>query len=589
MSTSPAIVTAPVIRAAPPRDDVRVTLLDQRIFSAPIGTAIGAILVGAGIHGAADTGPICAAMIENDLRELTFPVTRDCNVRPVTLTESDGGRIYRRTLVFVMIVAAYELFPEAKIAVENSMTVGGFYCRVLNRPPFTPAEIDRLRERMQAIIAEDARVFRMHMPLAEAVTLFASRNEDDKVRLLEYRTKDYLTVYTLHGYTDYFYGYMLPSTGALTIFDVERAEEDGLYLRFPRPEAPNRLMPMGPMPQIERVFRQTDDWLHVMGIEDIGQLNRAISDDRFREVVLINEALHSRRLGEIADQIARRYEQGARLVLIAGPSSAGKTTFSKRLGVQLMAYGIRPFTLAMDNYFVERASTPRDETGAYDFEALEALNRVLLNDNLLALMNGERVQIPRFDFREGRSTPGDIAHLSSNSMIIAEGIHGLNPALLPNIPPERVFRLYVSPLTALNTDRNNRIPTTDVRLLRRMVRDYMHRGYSALDTLSRWESVRRGEKRNIFPHQDNADAVFNSSLAYELAVIRPFAEPLLRQIDAQNPRYTEAKRLLAFLGWVRPASPEFVPGDSLLREFVGGSVLEDYTPGVIIAGRVRET
>jgi uridine kinase len=576
-----------MISVSSPRDDVRVILPDGRIFSAPVGTTIGEVFAAAGIVPTPRTGPICGAVIDNDLRELNFPLARDANAQPITLVDSDGGRIYRRSLVFVLIVAAHELFPDVKISVENSITVGGFYCRVLDRPSFSEAELGQLRARMQAIIAQDEPIMRSLITLPEAMAIFAARGDDDKQRLLEYRSKDYLTIYTLRGYPDYFFGYMLPSTGALSVFDLQNAESDGFYLRFPRPEQPQALQPIGDLPQIERVFRETDTWLTLMGIEDMGRLNHAITDGRFREVILIAEALHSRRIAEIAAQIADRHTEGVRLVLIAGPSSSGKTTFSKRLAVQLMAFGIQPFTLAMDNYFVDRELTPLDENGAYDFETLGALNRDRLNADLLKLMNLEEAQLPLFNFRDGKSYPGDSVLLTKESVIIAEGIHGLNPELIPYIPVERVYRIYVSCLTALNIDRHNRIPTTDVRLLRRIVRDYAHRGYSAQETLDRWESVRRGEKRNIFPYQENADAMFNTSLAYEVAVMRPFVEPLLLQIDVNSPRYMEAKRLLAFLGWARPAPLEFVPGDSLLREFVGGSVLEDYTPGVKVSPKPR--
>jgi len=570
-----------IIRAAP-RDDVRVTLPDASVYSAPVGTPIGDVLHAAGVAGNAQTGPVVGAIVENDLRELTFPIRKDSAAASVTLADSDGGRIYRRSLVFVLVVAAHECFPDAKVAVENALTVGGYYCRVTSRAPFTDAELRTLRERMRAIIAEDAPILRQQIPLPEAVAIFTARGDDDKLRLLENRTKDYLTIYRLHGYADYFYGYMLPSAGMLTLFDLQPAEADGFYLRYPRPEQPDRLQPIGPTPLVERAFRQMDEWLRVIGVEDIGRLNRIIRDGKLRETILIAEALHSRRIGEIAAQIAERHRRGARLVLIAGPSSAGKTTFSKRLAIQLMAYGIQPFTLAMDNYFVDRDLTPRDEAGNFDFEAVGALDRERMSRDILSLMANDPVQLPRFDFKLGRSTPGDFAHLSDEHVIIAEGIHGLNPELLPLIPPERVFRIAVSALTALNIDRNNRIPTTDVRLLRRMVRDNSGRGHSALATLSRWSSVRRGEKKYIFPYQENADAMFNSSIVYELAVLKPFAEPLLLQIERASPYSMEAKRLLAFVSWVQPAPLDDVPGDSLLREFCGGSVLEDYTPGALV-------
>jgi uridine kinase len=371
---------------------------------------------------------------------------------------------------------------------------------------------------------------------------------------------------------------MLPSTGRITLFDLTLSE-GGFVLSFPRPEAPQFVQPYVPFQQLEDVFAQDKSLRRAIRVQDIGELNEAIINGLLREEVLIAEALHSRYLSEIAAQIAARHSQGTRLVMIAGPSSAGKTTFSKRLAIQLMAYGLQPFTLAMDNYFVDREATPKDEHGAFDFEALDALNRPRFNKDLLSMINCEQVQMPHFNFKAGKSEPGQTVRLSTDHVIIAEGIHGLNGALLPAIPKDRIFRIYVSAITALNLDRHNRVPTTDVRLLRRIIRDAHHRGYSAQDTISRWASVRRGEKRNIFPHQANADATFNSSLAYELAMIRPLAEPLLRQVEPNTPHYMEAKRLLSFLRWVRPANHDLVPDDSLLREFIGGSILETYTPG----------
>jgi uridine kinase len=572
---------APLVQRVSARPDVQVTLPNGAVYSAARGTPISAFFESAGVAEVPKQGVLTAALIDNDLRELNFEVTSDCSAQPIYLSDSDGGRIYRRSLVFVLVAAAAQCFPNVKIAVENSLTVGGFYCRVANRNPLTLDELAQLKTVMSEIINANEPILRREVKLSQAIEEFTRRDADDKLRLLEYRDKDYLTLYRLRGVYDYFYGYMLPSTRSLKLFDIQPTHGgDGFLLRYPRPETPEHLLDVGEIPQIERVFQETDEWLRIMGLEDMGHLNRAIQHDRLREIILIAEALHSRRIAEIAAEIAERYLLGTRLVLIAGPSSAGKTTFSKRLAVQLMAHGLRPYTLAMDNYFVDRDATPRDENGEYDFEALEALNRTRLGADLIQLMNRETVQLPLFDFRAGHSKPGDVVQLRENSVIIAEGIHGLNPGLVPQIGSDRVYRIYVSALTALNMDRHNRIPTTDVRLLRRMVRDYSHRGYSASETLNRWESVRRGEKRNIFPHQDNADAMFNSSLPYELAVLRPFAEPLLRQIDRDSPRYAEAKRLLAFLGWVRPVTPEGVPGESLLREFVGGSTFEHYTPGV---------
>ncbi len=567
-----------------PRTDARVTFDDGRVYSAPIG-ALLLEYVNAAYGSNADEGQnaaphplVVGAIVDNQLVELTIPVQRDLSAKVVTLGHSDGGRIYRRSLVFLMTAAIESLMPEVKIAVEHSVPDGGFYCELIGRSNFSEAEIEAVRAKMLEMVATDEPFVRSTIPLEEARAWFASRGDDDMVRLLENRTKNYVTVYELHGIKDYLFGYMVPSTGYLKVFEL-LLTDSGFILRYPRPEYPDRLLPRWSSQKLESVFIQARDWQDLMGLQDVGDLNRVIRDGRMRDEVLIAEALHSRHISEIAAEIAQRHSKGIRLVLIAGPSSSGKTTFSKRLAVQLMAHGIQPFTLAMDNYFVDRESTPRDEEGAHDFEALGALDLSGFNRDLLALMAGESVQLPHFDFKQGRSFPGDVVNLTNSHIIIAEGIHGLNPALIPQIPIERVFRLYVSALTALNLDRHNRVPTTDVRLLRRIVRDANTRGYSALDTINRWESVRRGEKRNIFPYQENADRMFNSGLAYELAVLRPFAEPLLRQVEPNTPHYIEAKRLLSFLRWVRPTTAEFIPDDSLLREFVGGSVLETYTPG----------
>lgn len=559
------------------RLDARVSFPDGSVYSAPVGTPLLAYVEAAYPPGHPER-PILAAIVDGNLRELTLPIERDVSVKPINFADSDGNRIYRRSLSFLLTTAAAELFPGVQIAVSHSIPSGGFHCEVLNRANFTADELDAIRRRMWEIVAEDAPIVRKTIPLAEAVALFQARGDDDKVRLLASRQKDYLTVYTLHDNVDYFFGYMTPSTGYLQMFDLLPTAE-GFILAHPRTESPSQLRPYHESYQLEAVFRRTREWLQVMGIEDIGRLNQAILEERVRDEVLVAEALHSRHIGEIARMIAEQHAQGVRLVLIAGPSSAGKTTFSKRLAVQLMAYGIQPFTLAMDNYFVDRELTPRDESGAYDFEALSALNLERFNKDLLGLMQWVEVRLPYFDFKLGKSLEGDICQLTNDHIIIAEGIHGLNPDLVPHIPRERIFRIYVSALTALNMDRHNRIPTTDIRLVRRIVRDATHRGYSAQDTLDRWESVRRGEKRNIFPYQENADVMFNSSLVYELAVLRPFAEPLLLQVDRESPRYVEVKRLLAFLSWVRPTSAEYVPDDSLLREFVGNSILETYQPG----------
>jgi uridine kinase len=368
---------------------------------------------------------------------------------------------------------------------------------------------------------------------------------------------------------------MVPSTGFLRWFDLRPLEVDGFVLQFPRRHAPKELLPMPDYPQLLSSFRQYGRWLERLGIEHVGALNDAIANGNIREIILVAEALHEQQVAAIARQILDRVLQTP-FILIAGPSSSGKTTTSKRLAVQLLAMGVSPLPIEIDNYFVDREHTPRDENGQFDFERLEAINTSLLAEHLKRLAAGEEVQLPRFNFQTGVSGPGEVVRLGKDQLLILEGIHGLNPRLLPSIAPDQMFRIYVSCLTQLNLDRYNRISTTDSRLLRRIVRDARDRGYSAQTTISRWESVRRGEKRHIFPYQENADAMFNSALVYELAALKAVAEPLLRQVPFGTPEYIEAKRLLAFLQWFLPVDHNLIPDNSLIREFIGGSILQQF-------------
>jgi uridine kinase len=367
---------------------------------------------------------------------------------------------------------------------------------------------------------------------------------------------------------------MVPSSGYLKWFELV-ATTGGFSLRFPRRHAPATLAPMVDYPKLLAAFRQYGDWLERLGIESVGALDDAIQAGRSREIILVSEALHEQHIAAIARQIAERRDQ-ARLVLISGPSSSGKTTFSRRLAVQLLALGLSPFALELDNYFIERDKTPRDENGQLDYETIEALNLAQLGDHLQRLLNGEEVQLPHYSFQDGKQEAGDLVRLRPGQLIILEGIHGLNPRLTPAALSAQSFRIYASALTQLNLDRHNRVSTTDTRLIRRMVRDARDRGYSATQTINRWESVRRGEKRHIFPYQENADVMFNSALAYELSVLRPLAEPLLRQVTHSTPEFVETRRLLAFLEWFLPIDTEWVPDNSILREFIGGSILKDF-------------
>jgi uridine kinase len=565
---------------AQPRTTVQVTFPNNIILEGPIGTTLETFILSANQDKPLTPTPCIAAIVDGTLRELTMPVMRDVTVQPLDMASGDGSRIYRRALAFLLTVAIEELYPTVQVVVDYALPSGAFFCKLRGRDPFTAAELDGVKQKMLEIVAAKDPITRQEIALDDAKKLFEERGDDDKVRLLQFRRKNYLTIYQLRKQVDYFYGYMVPNTSYLALFDL-LVEEDGFVLLYPRRESPDIIRPYVKSPQMSHVFRQTEEWLTLLGVEDIGHLNEAIRDGHARELVLVNEALHEQHIAHIAEQISNRHKEGLRLVLMAGPSSSGKTTFSKRLAIQLMAHGLKPYTLEMDRYFVDRAQTPRDERGEYDFEALEAVDLPLFNEQLVALTAGQKVQIPHFDFVSGKRVFDDTqVQLTHDQILIVEGIHGLNPNLVPSLSTKTVFRVYISALTQLNIDRHNRVPTTDLRLIRRVVRDATYRGYSALDTLSRWESVRRGEKKNIFPHQENADVMFNSALLYELAVLRPLAEPLLLQIEPSQEHYIEARRLLSILGWLQPMSPELVPDNSLLREFIGGSILRDYIPGV---------
>jgi uridine kinase len=425
---------------------------------------------------------------------------------------------------------------------------------------------------MQQLIDANMPFERKEVPLREAIDYFRSIGYEDKIRLLKYRRKPYLTLYRLGERMDYHHGYMVPSTGYLKWFDLFSVN-GGFTLRFPRRHAPTELEPITSYPQLLAAFRQYGDWLQHLDIDNVGALNDAIQGGRVHEVVLVSEALHEQNVADIARQIASK---GVPLVLIAGPTSSGKTTFSRRLTIQLLALGVSPYPLELDNYFVARDDTPLGEDGRPDFEALGALNLPLLAEHLEHLLQGRKVQLSRYDFEKGMPKPGEHVQLRGSHPIIMEGIHGMDPELLPPALQGRAFRIYLSALTQLNLDRLNRVSTTDTRLLRRIVRDARERGYSAKDTISRWESVRRGEKRWIFPYQEHADVMFNSALVYELSALKPLVEPLLRQVPHGIPEFIEAKRLLAFLEWFLPIEASLIPENSIMREFMGGSILREF-------------
>jgi len=523
---------------------------------------------------------LIGAICDGKLRELSHELESDATIQPIWLSDSDGGRIYRRSLVLLLTTAVMELFGHITVKVNHAVPEGGFFCLIEGREPLNADEIGQLLAKMREIVEENHPITKTVVSLDEAKTLFNQRNEYDKVRLLDVRDKDTLTLYSLKERSEYYYGYMVPSTSYLDTFDIIPVD-DGFILHYPRGEN-QTLKPIARDTKLVSVFRESDKWLDRLEVEDIGRLNHLVSSQKMREIILVAEALHEQRVARIATRIRDEHDTGgAQVILIAGPSSSGKTTFSKRLAIQLLAHGLKPFTLEMDNYFVDREKTPRDIDGNYDFESLHALDLPRLNHDLAHLIAGEEVQLPRFDFKQGKSLVGKKAQIAPNQIIIIEGIHGLNPNLVTEIDKNSIFRVYVSALTQLNIDNHNRIPTTDVRLLRRIIRDAKHRGWTATDTLLQWRSVRRGEKRNIFPYQENADVMFNSALVYELAALKLHVEPLLLQVQPFTPAHVEANRLLSFLKWVQPLALDqmnLIPDTSLLREFIGGSILDDYHP-----------
>jgi len=555
-----------------PRDTVQIHLPDGQVLEGPRGTPLELFLK----DFSNPKAPIVGAIINDELRELTFPVEMDSNVRAVTMGEADGMRIYRRSLTFLLATTFEELFPDAKLYVEHSVYSGGYFCQVSGREPLNDEELGRIEIRMREIVDQDLPFVKSQVSIEDAITYFRVKGHLDKANLLSHRRKPNLVLYQVRGMRDYYHGYMVPSTGYLKWFRLAKIS-DGFTLCFPRQHQPSQLQQPPEYPVLLSAFRLYGDWMKTLGIESVGALNNAITAGRSREIILVSEALHEQRIAEIATHI-KELQGKIHLILVAGPSSSGKTTFSKRLSVQLIALGLSPFPLELDDYFVDREKSPIDENGQFDYETLEALDLERLNNDLSCLIAGNEVLLPEYNFKTGRRETGNMVRLRSDHILILEGIHGLNPGLLPHIPVEQTFRIYVSALTQLNLDSYNRVSTTDTRLIRRIVRDAFQRGYSATDTIKRWESVRRGEQSYIFPYQENADVMFNSALAYELSALAPIVEPLLRQVPFRSEEYVEAKRLLTLLEWMLPLDIELIPDNSILREFIGGSILKEFIP-----------
>lgn len=511
--------------------------------------------------------PIVAAVIFNTLRDLTFVLDCDCEMEPVDTSMEAGLRIYRRSVSFLLIKACRDLYPDRTLMIKHTLS-NGLYCEFLKEDT-TDIEIEAIQDRMRELVQRDLPIQRYLVSKEQAVHIFAAQGQEDKVNLLEYRDKELVHVYELDGFKEYFYGYMVQHTGLLDKFRL-LYHCPGLVLRTPEIDDPHLTKPFREQRKLAMIHQEAKNWAEMLQTPHLAALNGFIARGDVDEIIQINEALHEKKIAYIADTICNN--PNTRVILISGPSSSGKTTFARRLLIQLRVNGRRPASISLDNYFVDRIDTPVDSRGEYDFEALEALKIDLFNDHLLRLLDGEEVEIPIYNFRTGYSEPhGTMLKVPPEEAIVIEGIHGLNDRLTWKIPMSSKYKIYISALTQLNVDYSNRIPTTDSRLIRRMVRDSRMRGYSALNTIKRWPSVRAGEEKYIFPFQENADVMFNSSLVYELSVLRAYAEPLLADISNRYPEHVEARRLFRFLSYFRALPSANVPPNSILREFIGGS------------------
>lgn len=511
---------------------------------------------------------IALVLEDGKIRELIKTVHKDCTLSFLTLKDSIGHKAYVRTAVMVLLRAAADVIPEANIKVEFAIGPG-YYCDVRMEKKLTEDMVKQIRERMQELVDEKIPITKKTYSIDEAREIFKKQKMEDKGKLFRYKRSSFANVYCLDGYYDYYYGFMLPDTGYVKYFDLMLYEK-GLLLLLPGMDAPCMLEVFGPREKLFRTLRTASHWGEMMNIDSVGDLNDTICAGEMNDMILVQEALLERRIGEIAENIVKK--GNVKFVLIAGPSSSGKTTFSHRLSIQLRTYGKIPHPIALDDYFVNRELTPRDENGDYNFECLEAIDVKQFNEDMERLLRGERVELPTFNFKTGkREYHGRYKQLGEEDILVIEGIHGLNPETTYSLPDESKFKIYISALTSLNLDEHNRIPTTDGRLLRRMVRDARTRGASARRTIEMWPSVRRGEENYIFPFQEEADEMFNSVLIYELSVLKQYAEPLLYSIEPGEPEYYEAKRLLKFLEYVQGIDSQNVPSNSICREFIGGS------------------
>ena len=566
-------------------DDIRIYCENTRSYErVSLGTTLLQLSERMCPGGVSEGTPVLAALVDNKLKALDYKIINPHNICFIGYDHPDGRRTYIRSLCFVLQKVVREMFPDKVLVIDYSLP-SGLYCEIREAKPMddgrpsvyfvTDAEIAVIGAKMREVIDADRPFGKTMMSLEECCKVFERQHQAEKVHLMRTLGRFNYNVYTLDGCVDTFYGPLIPSTGMLSTFDLI-GFNDGFCLQYPMEGDTDRVLPMKRQSKLATALKEHSDWCSIMGVRGVGKLNNTVLSGDIVDLINLSEALHERKYAEIANQIYAR-RGSVKIVFIAGPSSSGKTSTSKRLALQCRILGMNPRVIELDNYFVEREQTPRDESGEYDFEALGAMDLDLLGRQLNDLLEGKEVEIPRFDFKEGRKYfEGNFMQLHEKDILIMEGIHALNPAMIPGVDPSKVFRVYASALTSLSIDENNNISTSDNRMLRRMIRDNRTRGVIPEDTIMRWQSVRRGENRNIFPFQENADAIFNSAHIFELPVLKYYAEPLLRRIPPHSPAYAEASRMLKFLDYIvalTPAEMAAIPPTSILREFIAGQTL----------------
>lgn len=543
-------------------------LNDSKTYEVAIGSTLYELYAQTGLE--IPHGPL-SAHVNNKVEGMHYRIYKSKNVEFLGITSPTGLRAYTRTLFFVLCKAVHDLYDKCKVAIDIPVS-NGYYVDLNIGHPVTLEDAGKIRKRMQEIIDSGFPIHRHESTTEEAIKMFSILHTFSKVKLLQSTGSLFTTFYDIDNYYDYYYGTLLTNTNQLYLFGLEKYY-DGLLLRIPSRDNPEELGEMVMQDKMFGIFKEHHRWQDLLKLRTIGDLNEAITEGKTNLLIQVSEALQEKKISKIAEEIANRH--GIRMVLIAGPSSSGKTTTCKRLSVQLLTNGIKPVPISLDDYFLDRDLTPRDETGDYDFESIHALNIPLLNEQLAALFRGDEVELPRYNFHEGKSEwSGKRLRLADDEILVVEGIHALNPELTAQISDDKKFRVYASALTTLLLDNHNYIPTTDNRLLRRIIRDYKYRGVDARETIRRWASVRKGENKWIFPFQENADAMFNTAMLFELAVIKRQAEPLLEQVPENCPEYAEAYRLRKFLRYIKPIPEAQIPPTSLLREFLGGSSFE---------------